>query len=107
MITHNKISERTEKWGIDVTVQFFNDGDYVLTKNFIFKDQKQIDTDYDARMVKAVSNVQDKLDEQSMPTEITKMEELKKYFETEDTLSKEDYLKLESTGEISISEVTK
>lgn len=103
MITYNKTSERYEKWGVDVTVDFFDDGKYVLTKTLRFDDQEQIDTDYDSRIVRALSNVQDTMDEERIPNAVYQIEELKKHFDTNITLTKEDYLELELTGKIPLA----
>lgn len=107
MITYNKISERTEKWGIDVTVSFNNNGVYHTTKTFRFDNQKQLDTDFSVRMIKALSNIQDSIDETLEPTIDEKLEAIEKYFETNTDMSKEDFIELKDTGSVSISEVTK
>jgi hypothetical protein len=90
-ITYNKTKESIEKWGIDVTVQFFDDTEYYCTKTFRFKDSIQLKDEFESRMDKAILNVQDSIDSLEKPISIDVYDGIEKHFESNTVLTKEDF----------------
>jgi len=100
-ITYELLNQRQEKWGIDVTVEFLDDETgKKYTKTFGFKTQGELDSEYVARMAKAISNIEDDIAEQALPTERDITDELEKYFEENETISKEDFESIKTTGKV-------
>lgn len=85
MIVYNKVSERPQKVGIEVTVDFSSNG-ITKTKIFLFADQDDIDTNFTARMDKAIQNFIDGRERDITPTEI--VEKLNNYFSSNTTLTR-------------------
>ena len=95
-ISYIKLSEKQEEWGIDVTVNF-QDKDVDVTKTFRFENEKQIDLEFDSRMVKAISNIEDDIAESKKLTSDDIVAELEKYFETNTIITKEEYDEMKTT----------
>lgn len=79
-------AQKQEKWGIDVTVLFTSDSGKQATKTFRFDDQNQIDSEFDTRMTKAISNFEDDREREITPEEIVR--KLKNYFKSNTTLTR-------------------
>jgi len=100
-ITYELIRQVDEKWGIDVTVRFQDVG-VDITKTFCFKTQAELEEEYTARMIKAISNIEDTLSEQAIPSPDKITEELEKYFEENETITKEGFESIKTTGKIAV-----
>lgn len=100
-IEYEKLAERTEKWGIDVTVRFHGDG-IDTTKTFCFKDKEILASEYTARMAKARANLQNDLEESRLPSAYDIADKLEEHFTTNDTITKEDFESLKETGELPV-----
>jgi len=96
MITYKKINEITTKHGIEIPVDFFDDLAYVHTRTFVFSDQSEIESEFTSRMEKAISNIQDDIDELGIKTEVDVILDIEKYFETNTEITKEDYENLKA-----------
>lgn len=90
-ITYNKTKESNEKWGIDVTVQFFDDTKYFCTKTFRFTDSIQLKDEFESRMDNAILNVQDSIDSLEKPISEDIYDGIEKHFESNIVLTKEDF----------------
>jgi len=59
MITAKKLSEVEEKWGIDIVINFTEPLRNInVTKTFSFVNQNQIDSEYETRIAKAITNIE-------------------------------------------------
>jgi len=77
-ITYTKLSEITEKWGIDVSVRFADAG-IDVTKTFNFKTQLELDKDFVTRMAKAIANIENDIAESQTPNEFDIIEKALEY----------------------------
>ncbi len=89
-ISYQKINQIQESWGIDVVVRF-TDVDINITKIFKFDNQKQIDLEFAERMVKAITNIENKIAADKKPTLEGVLNRLEKHFGSYSSLSKVEY----------------
>jgi len=81
MITYVKLSEKQERWGIDVTVNF-TDKEVDVTKTFRFDDQEQIANEFTARMAKAIVNIENDITERQKPNEFEIIDKVFEYVDS-------------------------
>lgn len=91
-ITYEKTGQQVRRKGLDVTVEFFDDGEYICTKTFRFDDEKQLALDFLPRMTKAVMNVGNMLVKNKVKPEFYIFEEIREHFEKNSVLTKQDFL---------------
>lgn len=96
MIVAKKVNEIQESWGIEVVVQFTDIG-IDITKTFRFDDEEQIANEVEARMTKAITNIENKIAESKKPMPDDIVERLKEHFETNATITKTEYANIENT----------
>ena len=63
-IKYTEISREEKKWGIDVRIDFRDQNrDVYVAKTIRFKDQKELDTEYNSRIIKVKQNIEDYITE--------------------------------------------
>ena len=96
-ITYKKLSEKKEPWGIDITVQFSDIGlDRSIT--FRFNDEKQIDTEFASRMLKAISNIEDDITKATEPTAEEKLQSIESEIAKSGSITLSKYNELAKTS---------
>ncbi len=98
MITAKKINTIVEPWGMDVVVHFTEElREIDITKTFTFADQKQIDSEYESRMIKAIANMENVIAQSKKPKSLDIIERIQTHYETNLTMSKIEYETFKTT----------
>jgi len=95
-ISYQKLREVSERWGIDVAVRFSDVG-IDITKTFSFANKEQITKDFGSRMLKAISNIEARMEAEKKPADSDIFVRCEKHFEANPTMSKAEYELIKNT----------
>lgn len=92
MITYKKLDQIQKSWGLDITCEFTDtETKQKYVKTFCFTNQKMLDLEFTARMIKAVSNLENSITENLIQNDFTR-EEIEEILKVKGYLTEEQKL---------------
>lgn len=98
-INYKEIKRTKEQWGIDIVVQF-SDEDIGINRiiTFCFKNEKQIESEFESRMAKAISNIENDISIEAEPTAEEKLQSIESEITKSGSITIEKYNEIVSTS---------